>query len=96
LQRQLPNGFKQRLMLARAYVKQAPIYLLDEPASNLDDEGDAALRRKLQQLRGRATVLVVTHRPSHMRLADRVVYVQDGRLLAAGPPDVILPKLQMG
>jgi len=94
LQRQLPLGFKQRLMLARAYVKDAPIYLMDEPAANLDDEGDTALRRKLQQLRGRATVLVITHRPSHMRLADRVVYLNGGRLIAAGTPDVILPKLQ--
>ena len=94
LQRQLPLGFKQRLMLARAYVKDAPIYLMDEPAANLDEEGDTALRRKLQQLRGRATVLVITHRPSHMRLADRVVYLKGGRLLAAGTPDDILPKLQ--
>ena len=94
LQHQLPLGFKQRLMLARAYVKDAPIYLMDEPAANLDDDGDNALRRKLQQLRGRATVLVITHRPSHMRLADRVVYLSGGRLLAAGTPDVILPKLQ--
>lgn len=93
LQRHLPGGFKQRLLLARAYVKDAPIYLLDEPAANLDDDGDAALRRKLQQLRGRATVIVITHRPSHMRLADRVAYIQGGRVLVAGSPDVILPKL---
>ena len=95
LQRQLPTGFRQRLNLARAYVKQAAIYLLDEPAANLDDEGDAALRRKLQQLRGKATVVLTTHRPSHMRLADRLVYMQDGRVLAAGTPDKILPKLKM-
>ena len=93
LQSQLPGGFKQRLMLARAFVKDVPIYLLDEPGSNLDGKGDAALMRKLQSLRGRATVIVTTHRPSHMRLADRVVYLQAGRLLAAGPPDEILPKI---
>ncbi|MCG8355691.1 MAG: ATP-binding cassette domain-containing protein [Kiloniellales bacterium] len=95
-QRQLPTGFRQRLVLARGYVKDAPIYLMDEPAANLDEQGDAALRRKLQQLRGRATVFLVTHRPSHMRLADRLVYMQGGRVLAAGTPDEILPKLQMG
>ncbi len=96
LQRQLPTGFKQRLMLARAYSKAAPIYLMDEPAANLDEAGDAALRHTLQGLRGRATVFVVTHRPSQMRLADRVVYMHGGRVLVAGTPDEILPKLGMG
>lgn len=96
MQRQLPAGLKQRLMLARAYVKGTPIYLLDEPASNLDDEAEAAFRRKLQQLRGQATVMMVTHRPSHMRLADRVVYMQGGRVVAAGSPDEVLPELGMG
>lgn len=96
LQRQLPAGLKQRMMLARAYVKDVPIYLMDEPASNLDDEAEAALCRKLQSLRGQTTVLMVTHRPSHMRLADRVVYMQGGRVVMAGPPDVVLPKMGMG
>ena len=93
LQSQLPAGFKQRLMLARAFVKDVPVYLLDEPGNNLDQEGDAALMRKLQSLRGKATVILTTHRPSHMRLADRVVYLQGGRLLAEGTPDEILPKI---
>lgn len=93
LQRQLPTGFKQRLMLARAYVKQVPIYLLDEPGRSLDEDGDVALMRKLQQLRGRATVVMVTQRPSHMRLADRVVFLDAGRVLLEGPPDEVLPKI---
>ena len=95
MQRQLPKGFKQRLMLARAYVKNAPIYLLDEPANNLDWEGDQALMRKLQQLRGRATVFIVTHRPSHMRIADRVVCVDGGQIMISGSPDEVLPKIGM-
>ncbi len=95
LQRQLPSGFKQRLMLARAYVKDAPIYLLDEPAKNLDNEGDHELMRKLQGLRGRATVLIVTQRPSHMRLADRVIYLDGGRVLLDGPPSEVLPQLSL-
>ncbi len=93
LQRQLPNGFKQGLMLARAYVKDATIYLLDEPSNNLDQEGDRALMRKLEELRGRATVLMVTHRPSHLRLADRVMVMDGGRILLNGPPDDVLPQL---
>lgn len=93
LQRQLSNGFKQGLMLARAYVKDAPIYLLDEPGNHLDVAGDRALMRKLEALRGHATVFVVTHRPSHLRLADRVVVMDAGRIVLNGPPGEVLPQL---
>lgn len=93
VQRQLPNGFKQRLMLARGYVKKSPIVLLDEPGRNLDAEGDAALLRKIESLRGHATVVMVTHRPSHMRIADQIVYLSGGQVLVSGTPEEILPKL---
>ena len=71
----LAGGVRQRLNLARAYVKNAPMLLLDEPAFGLDDAADAALVDKLMSLKGKATILMVTHRPSHMRLADRLVYL---------------------
>ncbi len=86
-------GFLKQLSLARAFVKQAPIYLLDEPGTNLDEASDQALMHKLESLRGKATVIMVTHRPSHMRLADRVVVLSSGRLAADGPPEDIVPKL---
>lgn len=94
LQRQLPAGFKQRLSLARAYVRDAPIYLLDEPGYALDEAGDAALVRKLQQLRGQATVIMVTHRPSHMRLADRLIILDRGQVTLSGAPEDVLAKLE--
>jgi ABC-type multidrug transport system fused ATPase/permease subunit len=47
-------------------------------------------------LRGRSTVLLVTHRPSHMRLADKIFYLEGGRLMLAGPPGRVLPQLGMG
>lgn len=90
-QRQMPDGLKQRLTLARAYVKNAPIYLLDEPGNNLDRDGDLRLMRKLNAMRGHSTVVIVTHRPSHMRLADRVIYLQNGAILHDGKPEQVLP-----
>ncbi len=90
-QRHMPDGLKQRLMLARAFVKDAPIYLLDEPASNLDRSGETGLMEKLEALRGHATILMVTHRPSHMRLADRILYVEGGQVVHDGAPDQVLP-----
>ncbi len=90
-QKQMPDGLKQRLNLARAYVKNASIYLMDEPGNNLDRQGDERLIRHLKSLQGHATVIIVTHRPSHMRLADRVIYLQDGAVLHDGKPDQVLP-----
>ena len=92
---QLPTGFRQRISLARAYLRQAPIMLLDEPASTLDEEGDRAFMEVLQHFRGKATILFVTHRPSHLKLADKVLLINEGRLDMQGPPDEVLPKLPM-
>lgn len=90
---QVPEAFKQRLMLARAYARKAPLYLLDNPANNLDETGDEALRRKLQALKGTATVIFTTQRPSHMKLADRLVVIEDGQIMIDGPPAAVLAKL---
>ncbi len=83
---ELPAGFKQKLSLARAYVREAPILILDEPVQALDDDDDRALMTVLGKLHGSTTVLLVTHRPSHMRLADRLVVLDAGRVLYSGPP----------
>ena len=95
LQRHLSTGMKQGIMLARAYVKDAPIYLLDEPGNNLDWESDQVLIRKLESLRGKATIFAITHRPSHLRIADRVIVMDAGRVLLNGSPDDVLPQLKM-
>lgn len=92
-QRRMADGMKQRFSLARAYVKNAPIYLLDEPANNLDDDGDDFLRAKLAQLKGKSTVLMVTQRPSHMKMADRIVVIDQGRVAMDGAPADVLAEL---
>jgi ABC-type bacteriocin/lantibiotic exporter with double-glycine peptidase domain len=92
-QRAWTEGRLQQLVLARAYVKNSPIYLLDDPGGRLDRAGDEAFIKKIKSLSGRATVLLVTHRPSHMRCADRVVVLNRGQIAADGPPDEIVPAL---
>jgi ATP-binding cassette subfamily C protein/ATP-binding cassette subfamily C protein LapB len=77
---QQPPGFVQRLSLARVYLRHCALVLLDEPGRALDNEGDRCLREQLQRLHGQCTIIVVTHRPSHLRLADKVYQVQAGRL----------------
>ena len=84
---QLPNGFKQRLSLARAYLKPAPLMLFDEPGNGLDMEGDQRFLEALEQLRKTSTILIVSHRPSHLRAADAVVYMEDGYVREVGTFD---------
>ena len=91
---ELNEGFKQRLALARAYVKQSRIILLDEPGHALDAEGDKALLAAIQRLRGDATIFLVTHRPSHMQIADRLLVLDDGRLKYFGDPEEALRRLK--
>jgi len=90
-QGRVSNNFTQRLILAQAYIKNAAIYLMDEPASMLDAAGDRALLDKLSRLRGEATILMVSHRPSHIALADRVIHLEAGIVTYAGPPKLTRP-----
>jgi ABC-type multidrug transport system fused ATPase/permease subunit len=77
----LSGGQRQRVSIARALLRDAPIVLLDEPTSELDVEAEAAVLRALRLLMEGRTVLMVSHRPALLDLADRVVVVRDGRLV---------------
>jgi ATP-binding cassette subfamily C protein/ATP-binding cassette subfamily C protein LapB len=92
----MPSGLIQRLSLARAYLKDAPVLLFDEPANALDDKGDTAIIRQLERLRGHATVLLVTHRPSHMRICDRLIVLDGGAIAFDGTPDEVFRQLPAG
>ena len=76
----LSGGERQRLGLARAFLHDAPLMLLDEATSNLDSLNEAVILKSLGQERGGKTVLLVSHRQSTMRIADRVYSVENGRL----------------
>jgi ABC-type bacteriocin/lantibiotic exporter with double-glycine peptidase domain len=83
---QQPPGFVQRLSLARVYLRKSSLLLLDEPGRALDDQGDRQLREQLAARRGRCTIFLVTHRPSHLLLADRVFRLEAGRIFAVQRP----------
>ena len=76
----LPESFQQKLGLTRLWLKNAPILLLDEPSQNLDAIGEEAFTRTLEAMRGKRTIVFVSHRPSQMRAADRVLVLTAGRL----------------
>lgn len=76
----LSGGERQRLGLARAFLHGGPLMLLDEPTSNLDSLNEAVILRSLGEEREERTVVLVSHRQSTMRIADRVYSVENGRM----------------
>lgn len=75
----LSGGQIQRLALARAFLRDAPVILLDEPTASLDRESEARVLEALKRLCEGRTVLLVTHRPATMQIADRIVALKQGQ-----------------
>ncbi len=87
----LSGGQRQRIGLARAIYGHPVLVVLDEPNSHLDEAGEAALVRVVRELRSRrSTVVLVTHRPGIVAVADRVIVLHGGRVQADGPRDAVI------
>jgi ABC-type multidrug transport system fused ATPase/permease subunit len=80
----LSVGQKQRLAIARALVRDAPVLVLDEPTSALDAETEARLLESLRELARERAVLLIAHRPSTVRAADEICFVEGGRIAERG------------
>lgn len=78
----LSGGQRQRLALARAFLHDAPLLLLDEPTSNLDSLNEAIVLKALQETADNKTLLLVSHRKSTLCIADRVYRMEQGRITA--------------
>jgi ATP-binding cassette subfamily C protein LapB len=92
LMQALPDELKQRLVLARAFVKPSPVWLLDSPAQNLSPGGLARLIRKIHAIRGRSTVVMVTKQPELIETADRIVHTSGGQIVWQGSPVAYIEK----
>jgi ABC-type multidrug transport system fused ATPase/permease subunit len=86
----LSGGQKQRIAVARALLADTPLLLLDEPTSAVEPESEALIIEGLERLMEGRTTLVVSHRLSLARSADRVVVIADGRVVEQGPPEELL------
>lgn len=86
----LSAGERQRIAIARAFLRDPPILLLDEPTANLDVHSERLIAEALRRLRQRRTVIMVAHRLAAARSADRIVVLQGGRVVEVGAPGELL------
>jgi ATP-binding cassette subfamily C protein EexD len=91
----LSGGQRQRIGLARAMYGNPSIVLLDEPNSNLDDQGEKALNIAIATLKQKScTTLMITHRASVLSLVDKLMLMNDGLVVGFGPRDEVLQKMK--
>jgi ATP-binding cassette subfamily C protein LapB len=90
------GGQRQAIAIARAYLLQPPILLLDEPSNAMDNRTEEQFKARLaEQLDGR-TLLLITHRASLLSLVTRIIVIEAGRVAADGPRDQVLAALSGG
>ena len=92
----ISGGQRQSIAIARALINNPSIVLLDEPSSNMDNQTEAALKARLQEACRDKTLIIVTHRTAMLSLIDRLIIVDEGRIVADGPKDYVIDALREG
>ena len=86
----LSGGQKQRVAIARAFLKDAPIVILDEATSALDNKSEAIVQTAIDNLMKDKTVIVIAHRLSTVKNADRIAVINEGELVELGTHDELM------
>jgi ATP-binding cassette subfamily C protein LapB len=92
----LSGGQRQAVGIARAVLNDSPILLLDEPSSAMDHQSEDLLKARLQRFSKGKTVILVTHRTSLLELIDRLIVIDNGKVMADGPKAQVVDALQSG
>lgn len=92
----LSGGQRQAVAIARSLLHDSDVLILDEPSSNMDNSSELALKQRLGATIGNKTLLLITHRLSMLDIVDRLVVVENGKILADGPKKQVLAALMGG
>ena len=92
----LSGGQRQGVAIARAVINDPPILLLDEPTSSMDHSSEDDIKRRLTEFARDKTVLLISHRTSLLDLADRIIVMDGGRIMADGPKEQVITALRQG
>lgn len=90
------TSFRQRLNIARALLKRSKLLLINDASDALDSKNDAAFIEMLKSIKGKITVLLISQRPSHLRIADQVIVLDQGKMLGGGPSEDVVKQLIKG
>jgi len=88
----LSIGQKQRVAIARAFLKNPPIIVFDEGTSNIDSETEEGIQKGLQNLFANRTTLIIAHRLSSLRKADRILVIEKGKIIESGKHETLIGK----
>jgi ATP-binding cassette subfamily B protein len=89
------GGQKQRLAIARALVKKAPIYIFDDSFSNLDFKTDATLRKALKEQTGQSTMMIVTQRIATIKNAEQIIVLDEGKIVGKGTHEELMEESEI-
>jgi len=92
----LSGGQRQSVALARGVINEPPVLLMDEPTGSMDHSTEVAVKTQLEELIKGRTWVVVTHRNSLMEMVDRIIVIDNGKLVADGPRETVVQALQQG
>jgi ATP-binding cassette subfamily C protein LapB len=92
----LSGGQRQGVAIARAVINDPPMLLLDEPTASMDHTSEEEIKRRLSEFAKGKTMIVITHRTSLLELADRIVVMDAGRIVADGPKEQVVKALRDG
>jgi ATP-binding cassette subfamily C protein LapB len=92
----LSGGQRQGVAIARAVINDPPIMLLDEPTSSMDFSSEDDIKRRLTEFSKDKTVILISHRTSLLELAERIIVMDGGRIVADGPKDQVVTALRQG
>ena len=90
----LSGGQRQSVAIARSLLYDPPVMVLDEPTASMDPASENRLRKRLEKITKGKTVLLITHKGAMLSLVDKLILVDRGRLVAFGPKDEVISKLQ--
>lgn len=92
----LSGGQRQGVAIARAVINDPPIMLLDEPTSSMDYSSEDDIKRRLSEFSQDKTIILISHRTSLLDLADRIIVMDGGRIMADGPKEQVMTALRQG
>ena len=90
------GGQRQSIAIARALVGNPPVLVLDEPTSNMDTGSENRFQQRLSAYRGLKTLICITHRGTMLNVVDRIIILDNGKVVADGPKDQVIASLSQG